>query len=133
MLRSLLGSAAAITVGIGGLAAELVNPVNAQGTWIAVHRDQRQAPPGTIAAQMGMNGVVTFIDVKSIVRRGSMAYFNLSVAVLDKYGMPRAGHVHKGTGWSANCKTKMTKGQAGPWTSFSDAHGPGEAARFACD
>ena len=107
-------------------------PVMAQ-TWIVVDKARHEFPPGSLGDQGGVGGFLTFIDAQSIVKRGDMAYYNVSFTWLDKDGSIPSQIVHEPAGWTANCKTKMVKGQSGPWRPFSQSIGSGAPARFACE
>tara|TARA_B100000674_G_scaffold369783_1_gene312155 strand:+ start:474 stop:812 length:339 start_codon:yes stop_codon:yes gene_type:complete len=93
-------------------------PVMAQ-TWIVVDKARHEFPPGSLGYETGVGGFVTFIDAQSIVKRGDMVFYNVSFTWLDKDGSVPSQIAHEPAGWTENCKTKMVKGQNGPWQPFS--------------
>ena len=70
------------------------NNLLAQGTWIEVYRSNFK-PTNTVAANLDIGGIAHFIDMKSFVMNGDIAYFNWSIVFFNKNGKLRKNHITK--------------------------------------
>ena len=96
-----------------------------------VTRHEINPDAGSLGDKVGMTHIVVWIDAKSIVKRGDMAYFNIDLW-WEEGGRYDPDRVRKATAWSANCATRMLKAPKGPWRSFDTEYLTGPAAEFAC-
>ena len=69
------------------------NNLLAQGTWIEVYRSNFK--PNNAPAKLNIGGVAHFIDMKSFVMNGDIAYFNYSIVFLNNNGELRKNHITK--------------------------------------
>ena len=107
----------------------------AEGTWIEIFRELwGTPPPGSVAEKAGIHGVVAYIDVRSIVRRGVFAYFNIDGWFLNEDGLRLTlpyVEPQPPRGWEAKCRTQQMRISASDeWKSWD--HEYVEAARIAC-
>ena len=68
------------------------NNLLAQGTWIEVYRSNFKL---NNADKLDIGGVAHFIDMKSFVMNGDIAYFNWSIVFFNKNGKLRKNHITK--------------------------------------
>ena len=78
---------AGISIGIASLC--IINgylPAMGEGTWIDIWQYQTKPPKGSTGEKLGVSGASISIDMKSIVNRNGISYFNWRVNLLDLQG-----------------------------------------------
>ena len=134
-MKHFAGSVATLLLAFGSVDMAAFQGANAEGTWVVVYKNFSKSNPGTLGWEMNIGGLAYWVDVRSLVRRADMAYFNISSSILDRNGNFPSNEVHSGTGWMANCSTQKIQGPSGGWKSWSDPSNAAYAAigDFVCN
>lgn len=122
---------AAATAAAVALSTLMPKPAEASPTWIEVYRSKYKVKPGTWGAELGMHGIASYVDARSIVRRGDFAYFNMTRTMLNKAGIRRGDLPLTGFGAEANCRTQTFTTSAGGVKAWGNDE-PGNIGRFVC-
>ncbi len=89
-------------------------PLFAQGTWIEVHRVKTDA-----GKKFDIGGVVHYIDMKSVVRKGNIAYYNWNIRLFNNKGRVNDSNLdEKPSGGRINCRDKTIWGNKNNGTWF---------------
>ena len=104
-------------------------------TWVQaanmMHNDAKSGTVGySLCKEINSCGLGFFVDVKSIVKRGNLVYFNFASKFVDKNAVPKDREFN-GVGWTADCQKKLL----GPNLKMRLASGNAEKnlLKFVCD